>query len=219
MSCCGNAKCDNLNSDCLQTAVQPTARGFVQGYPSRLKLRARGCLRASIGATNASGASNFPLKEVGSRRPLQVVCKGLGDFVGGDLLGFDLDKWADDVEKFGSLAVYPPAEGGYEGRYCTRLKADGYHFMNISARGLGDPEVYLTKVHGVRPVRHLSFFLASFRLQNSRTECRFQEIGYLFIIIMNRYTGGQCAFGIGSPHGLHGMSEFFVYANHSLDLI
>lgn len=39
----------------------------------------------------------------------------------------------------------------YEGRHCTRLKGEEYHFMNISARGLGDPEAYLTKVHGVRP--------------------------------------------------------------------
>jgi hypothetical protein len=80
-----------------------------------------------------------------------VECAGLGDFIGGDLLGFDLDDWARDVEKYGSLAVYPPAEGGYEGRYITRLKGDGYHVMNISARCLGDPEAYLTKVHGVRP--------------------------------------------------------------------
>jgi len=80
-----------------------------------------------------------------------VECAGLGDFVGGDLLGFDLDDWVADVENFGSLAVYAPAEGGYEGRYVTRLKGEGYHFMNISARGLGEPESYLTKVHGVRP--------------------------------------------------------------------
>lgn len=85
------------------------------------------------------------------RRPLQVVCGGLGDFIGGDLLGLDLDQWVGDVEKYGSIAVYAPAEGGYEGRYSTRLKSEGYHFMNISARGLGDPEAYLTKVHGVRP--------------------------------------------------------------------
>jgi len=81
-----------------------------------------------------------------------VECTGLGDFVGGDLLGFDLDDWVADVENYGSIAVYAPGEGGYEGRYITRLKSEGYYFMNISARGLGDPEASLTKVHGVRPV-------------------------------------------------------------------
>jgi hypothetical protein len=88
----------------------------------------------------------------------------LRDFIGGDLLGFDLDKWASDVEKYGALAVYAPAEGGYEGRYAVRLKSEGYHFMNISARGLGDPEAYLTKVHGVRPVSSPFFLPLAFNL-------------------------------------------------------
>jgi len=80
--------------------------------------------------------------------------------VGGDLLGFDLGKWVADVETYGSIAVYAPPEGGYEGRYATSLKAQGYKFMNMSARGLGDPEAYLTKVHAVRPVSYtLSLFL------------------------------------------------------------
>jgi len=106
----------------------------------------RTCNRHSSAICNGNGG-NLSLR----RRPLHVVCGGLRDFIGGDLLGFDLDKWASDVEKYGALAVYAPAEGGYEGRYAVRLKSEGYHFMNISARGLGDPEAYLTKVHGVRP--------------------------------------------------------------------
>lgn len=76
---------------------------------------------------------------------------GLGDFVGGDLIGLDLGKWFDDVENFGAVGFYAPPEGGAEGRYATVLKNRGYRLMNISARGLGDPEAYLTKVHGVRP--------------------------------------------------------------------
>ena len=56
-----------------------------------------------------------------------------------------------DLEKSGSLAVYAPLEGGFEGRYQRRLRASGYVSHNITARGLGDLAMYLTDVHGVRP--------------------------------------------------------------------
>ena len=79
-----------------------------------------------------------------------MVC-GIEDFIGGDLLGFDLDQWEEDVEKHRALAFYAPHEGGYEGRYATRLKGKGYHFLDLTARGLGDVEAYLSKIHGVRP--------------------------------------------------------------------
>ena len=82
---------------------------------------------------------------------LAVTC-GLGDYFGADLLGLNLGTWFDDVENFGAVGFYSPPEGGAEGRYATILKNKGYHLMNISARGLGDLEAYLTKVHGVRPV-------------------------------------------------------------------
>lgn len=55
------------------------------------------------------------------------------------------------LEKAGALGLYLPLEGGAEGRYQRRLRAYGYHTINITARGLGDPAAYLTKVHGVRP--------------------------------------------------------------------
>ena len=55
------------------------------------------------------------------------------------------------LEKSGALGLYTPLEGGYEGRYQRRLRAYGYQTLNITARGLGDPAAYLTKVHGVRP--------------------------------------------------------------------
>ncbi|AHJ30682.1 NAD(P)H-quinone oxidoreductase subunit N [Nodularia spumigena CS-584] len=56
-----------------------------------------------------------------------------------------------DLEKFGSLGVYVPLEGGFEGRYRRRLRAAGYGNLHITARGLGDVAAYLTGVHGVRP--------------------------------------------------------------------
>ncbi|CAK7323464.1 unnamed protein product [Dovyalis caffra] len=45
----------------------------------------------------------------------------------------------------------PPHEGGYEGRYLNRLIRQGYYFLDLTARGLGDPETTLTKVHPVCP--------------------------------------------------------------------
>ncbi|MBH8555772.1 NAD(P)H-quinone oxidoreductase subunit N [Nostocaceae cyanobacterium CENA357] len=56
-----------------------------------------------------------------------------------------------DLEKFGSLGVYVPLEGGFEGRYRRRLRAAGYTTLHITAKGLGDVAAYLTGVHGVRP--------------------------------------------------------------------
>ena len=76
----------------------------------------------------------------------------LGDFIGGDLLKLDLGTWLSDVEEHKALAIYTPHEGGYEGRYLNRLRYQGYHFLDVSARGLGDVEATLTKVHPVCPV-------------------------------------------------------------------
>ncbi len=56
-----------------------------------------------------------------------------------------------DLEKSGSLAMYVPLEGGFEGRYRRRLRAAGYTSLCLTARGLGDLSAYLTGVHGVRP--------------------------------------------------------------------
>ncbi|KAB8318871.1 NAD(P)H-quinone oxidoreductase [Tolypothrix campylonemoides VB511288] len=56
-----------------------------------------------------------------------------------------------DLEKFGSLGVYVPLEGGFEGRYRRRLRAAGYATLHMTAKGLGDLAAYLTGVHGVRP--------------------------------------------------------------------
>ncbi|MGB7440511.1 MAG: NAD(P)H-quinone oxidoreductase subunit N [Coleofasciculaceae cyanobacterium] len=56
-----------------------------------------------------------------------------------------------DLEKSGSLALYMPLEGGFEGRYQRRVRAAGYASLSITAKGLGDLAAYLTGVHGVRP--------------------------------------------------------------------
>lgn len=56
-----------------------------------------------------------------------------------------------DLEQSGSLALYVPLEGGFEGRYIRRLRAVGYNSLCLTARGLGDLAAYLTGVHGVRP--------------------------------------------------------------------
>ncbi|KAK4746404.1 hypothetical protein SAY87_012716 [Trapa incisa] len=76
---------------------------------------------------------------------------GIGDFIGGDLLKLDLAQWLSDVEEHKALAIYTPHEGGYEGRYFTRLRYQGYYFLDLTARGLGDPETTLLKVHPVCP--------------------------------------------------------------------
>ncbi|KAJ7964347.1 NAD(P)H-quinone oxidoreductase subunit N [Quillaja saponaria] len=88
-----------------------------------------------------------------SKRAGVVRCSGIeiGDFIGGDLLKFDLGQWLSDVEEHKSLAIYSPHEGGYEGRYLNRLRYQGYYFLDLSARGLGDPETTLTKIHPVCP--------------------------------------------------------------------
>ncbi|RWV84744.1 hypothetical protein GW17_00053524 [Ensete ventricosum] len=81
-----------------------------------------------------------------------VRCR-LADLIGGDLVRPDLGRWLQDVEKHKALAVYSPHEGGYEGRYLNRLRYQGYRFLDLTARGLGDPESTLTKIHPVCPVR------------------------------------------------------------------
>ncbi|KAL3518561.1 hypothetical protein ACH5RR_021150 [Cinchona calisaya] len=81
-----------------------------------------------------------------------VTCNvSLEDFIGGDLIKFDLGQWLSDVEEHKALAIYSPHEGGYEGRYLNRLRYQGYYFLDLTARGLGDPETTLTKFHPVCP--------------------------------------------------------------------
>ena len=56
-----------------------------------------------------------------------------------------------ELESSNCLAIFTPLEGGSETRLLRRLKSVGYKTHITSARGFGDPEVFLTKLHGVRP--------------------------------------------------------------------
>ncbi len=56
-----------------------------------------------------------------------------------------------DLEASGCIAIHVPLEGGAETRLLRRLRAVGYKTQISSARGLGDPEVFLCKLHGIRP--------------------------------------------------------------------
>tara|TARA_Y100001968_G_scaffold323164_1_gene360392 strand:- start:682 stop:1143 length:462 start_codon:yes stop_codon:yes gene_type:complete len=56
-----------------------------------------------------------------------------------------------DLEAAGCLAIHTPLEGGSETRLLRRLRAAGYRTQITSARGLGDPEVFLFQLHGIRP--------------------------------------------------------------------
>ena len=60
-------------------------------------------------------------------------------------------KFDKDLNIHSSLAVMAPLEGGYETRLLRRMRSKGYKTFIISARGLGDPEVFLFKLHGIRP--------------------------------------------------------------------
>ncbi len=60
-------------------------------------------------------------------------------------------KFRNELETCGCLAIHVPLEGGAETRLLRRLKVSGYKTQIMSARGFGDPEVFLLKLHGIRP--------------------------------------------------------------------
>ncbi|ABX09610.1 NAD(P)H-quinone oxidoreductase subunit N [Prochlorococcus marinus] len=60
-------------------------------------------------------------------------------------------EFRDDLESACCLAIQTPLEGGAETRLLRRLKAAGYRTQITSVRGFGDPEVFLLKLHGIRP--------------------------------------------------------------------
>ena len=61
------------------------------------------------------------------------------------------NKFCQDLEGAGCIALHAPLEGGAETRLLRRMRAKGYQTQISSARGLGDPEVFLLKLHGIRP--------------------------------------------------------------------
>eukprot|EP00245_Coleochaete_scutata_P018602 TRINITY_DN9772_c0_g1_i1.p1 TRINITY_DN9772_c0_g1~~TRINITY_DN9772_c0_g1_i1.p1 ORF type:complete len:286 (-),score=53.49 TRINITY_DN9772_c0_g1_i1:643-1500(-) len=152
--CCARTTFSNSNASLprprkvSETSLSQRIRGLrclpIAGSPSTSrKLKAASLVERNV--------QKFSFSQTPARRGGVTVCAGLGDFIGGDLSRLDIGKWLDQVNKFGAVATYAPPEGGYEGRYATSLKNDGYEIMNMTARGLGDPEAYLMKVHGVRP--------------------------------------------------------------------
>ena len=56
-----------------------------------------------------------------------------------------------DLETHGCIAIRTPLEGGSETRLLRRLRSAGYNTQITTARGLGDPEVFLLSLHGIRP--------------------------------------------------------------------
>tara|TARA_Y100001968_G_scaffold21904_1_gene17319 strand:- start:8821 stop:9282 length:462 start_codon:yes stop_codon:yes gene_type:complete len=60
-------------------------------------------------------------------------------------------KFRRDLEDAGCLAIFTPLEGGAETRLLRRLRTFGYKTQITSVRGLGDPEVFLLQLHGIRP--------------------------------------------------------------------
>ena len=57
----------------------------------------------------------------------------------------------NDLEAAGCIAIHVPLEGGVETRLLRRLRAAGYRTHLTTARGLGDPEIFLFQLHGIRP--------------------------------------------------------------------
>ena len=130
--------------------VGSIATPHASAQTSRLNVqKSHAAVRPSLVSSTTLRSAGFAAQS--HRKPLTVTC-GLGDFVGGDLIGLDIGQWLNDVETHGSVGFYAPPEGGAELRYGSSLKYAGYHVMQVSARGLGDPEAYLLKTHGVRPV-------------------------------------------------------------------
>ncbi len=60
-------------------------------------------------------------------------------------------KFRNELETSCCLAIHIPLEGGSETRLLRRLKIAGYKTQMMSARGFGDPEMFLLKLHGIRP--------------------------------------------------------------------
>ncbi len=59
--------------------------------------------------------------------------------------------FTEELTKYGSLALWSPPEGGFEGNYQRRMREEGYICLHMTARGLGDPGRFLMEPYGVRP--------------------------------------------------------------------
>ena len=118
----------------------------------RMKMKMKTRMRMSQRRRRQRSSSYSVVKCGGGGSGIEGIGGGIGDFIGGDLVKLDLGRWISDVEEHKALAIYSPHEGGYEGRYLNRLIYQGYYFLDLSARGLGDPETTLINIHPVCPV-------------------------------------------------------------------
>ena len=69
-------------------------------------------------------------------------------------------KFHNDLKTNKCLAIFAPLEGGYETRLLRRMRAKGFKTFITSARGLGDPEVFLLKLqsqYGFNTTLNISF--------------------------------------------------------------
>eukprot|EP00898_Chlorokybus_atmophyticus_P003423 jgi/Chlat1/4081/Chrsp26S04127 len=139
-----------LASSALSAAVPaPTTASATPGARRQDALRG-GFLRGQQPAVALRGQAAAPL--VGSCGARSTTARaGLLDFIGGDYIRPDTDRFMKAVEEEGAVGCWVPAEGGVEGRYVNRLKGLGYYIMNMTARGFGDIPSYLTKTHGRTP--------------------------------------------------------------------
>ncbi|GJP48315.1 hypothetical protein CLOM_g10391 [Closterium sp. NIES-68] len=170
-------------SACVRSSSRQVPASSASARPSQCGAVSFSGLRTTTSVSQVAAAktcrSALPSRSSSASRG--VVTCGLDDFIGGDLIGLDLGQWVDDVERYGAVGFYSPAEGGAEGRYATSLKYAGYHLMNISARGLGDPEAYLLKTHGVRPPHLGRQAVARFYLP--------PEVDYRLSVLPPKYKG------------------------------
>ncbi|BDA39781.1 NAD(P)H-quinone oxidoreductase subunit N [Candidatus Atelocyanobacterium thalassae] len=117
-----------------------------------------------------------------------------------------------DLEKSGALGIFTPLEGGSEGRYQRRLRLNGYESFSFTAKGLGDIEAYLTKVHGVSTphlgkknigqqaaVGPICFVppIATYRLDNLPSECKGL---ILWIVEGHVFSRDELEYLINLPH-------------------
>ena len=56
------------------------------------------------------------------------------------------NKFHNDLHTNKCLAIFTPLEGGYEPRLLRRMRAKGFKTYITSARGLGDPEIFLLQL-------------------------------------------------------------------------
>uniref|UniRef100_A0A7S0WKM6 Uncharacterized protein n=1 Tax=Pyramimonas obovata TaxID=1411642 RepID=A0A7S0WKM6_9CHLO len=141
-------------SSFAQRLVASTATKRGETSRTNATMKVQKPLAAREGAflgTRALSAPSTTSSAVSRKTQTTKAGLGLGDIFGGDLIQPNIGDFLNDLETYSSLGCYVPPEGGYEGRFITAAKRNGYQVLNVNARGLGDVEAYLTKVHGIRP--------------------------------------------------------------------